>query len=116
MHNGNLDNKNKLTTDKESDYDSFLSFEVPKVELPEENPVVENIVEEERNSTNKLEMVLYCILAFFIPIVGLILGIIFSSDDKKDLSKPVLISAAIGCGVSVIIASILINPRFKLRF
>ena len=66
------------------------------------NDLNSNVNSNINNTNNKSsEKVLFCILAFFFPIIGIIVGCIYSKD-KKEVSKPVLITSFVSIGVKVI--------------
>lgn len=66
------------------------------------NDLNSNVNNNVNNTNNKSsEKVLFCILAFFFPIIGIIVGCIYSKD-KKEVSKPVLITSFVSIGVKVI--------------
>ena len=66
------------------------------------NNLNSNVNNNVNNTNNKSsEKVLFCILAFFFPIIGIIVGCIYSKD-KKEVSKPVLITSFVSIGVKVI--------------
>jgi len=110
--NDNKDNENKIPVEKESEYDSFLSINIPETETQQNVIFGAKQQYEPVNRSSKAERILMCILAFFIPFVGLIVGIVFLFEsERRELGKSMLISSAIGWGLSILLLSILTNPN-----